>query len=249
MPLITRAIEESTRLEGAGETQRRFMREASGFGDAVECAARCLQLHEVGGDCYDFMNLPGGRVALAVGDASGKGVAASLMISAAQASLRMASSFACEENDAIVGAVNRQLWQASLPERHVTFFYGVYEPSTRKLQFVNAGHNPPMVVRHGGSIEWLEKGGAPLGMFADWKYEEGSVQLEAGDLLVAYTDGVTEAMSPVDEEFGSDGLQHVVLQNGSRPAGEIVEEVFTEIQQFTCGALSDDATVAVLRVR
>lgn len=246
---MPQAIEESRQMERAGETQRRFMREANGFGDAVECAAQCLQLHEVGGDCYDFVNLPGGRVALAVGDASGKGVAASLMISAAQASLRMAVSSECRENAAIVGAVNRQLWQSSHPDRYVTFFYGVYEPSTRKLQYVNAGHNPPMVLRQGGSIEWLEKGGAPLGMFADWTYEEGSVQLEAGDLLVSYTDGVTEAMNPGAEEFGADGLQHVVLQNGSRPAGEIVEEVFTEIQQFTCGALADDATMAVLRVR
>jgi serine phosphatase RsbU (regulator of sigma subunit) len=99
--------------------------------------------------------------------------------------------------------VNRQVYALSLTNRYATLFYGVFDGVAGTLQYVNAGHFPPMVLRRDGSIEWLEAGGAPVGMFADWTYQEGSVQLEPGDLFLAYTDGVVEAVNPSGAEWGS----------------------------------------------
>lgn len=149
-----------------------------------------------GQDCYDFVLLPDNRLALVVGDASGKGLAAALMISNVQSSLRTALLFTGNDGAAALGAVNRQVHASSLADRYATLFYGVFDGATCALQYVNAGHNLPMVVRRDRSIIWLEIGGAPVGMFPDWTYEEGAVQLNPGDLVLAYTDGVIEAVNP-----------------------------------------------------
>ncbi len=135
--------------------------------DTLDYSARCRQAQELGGDCYDFVPLPKNRLALAVGDASGKGLAAALMISNVQSSLRTAALLTGNDRAAVLGAVNRQVHASSLAERYATLFYGVFDGATRTLRYVNAGHNPPMVIRRDGSVVWLETGGAPVGMFPD----------------------------------------------------------------------------------
>lgn len=180
----------------ACDVQERFMQHAGPTIETLSYSARCRQVRALGGDFYDFIPLPHHGLALAVGDASGKGLAAALMISNVQSSLRTAASFAGHDGPAVLTAVNRQVHACSLEDRFATLFYGVFDGTKRRLQYVNAGHNPPMVIRQDGSIISLEAGGPPVGIFADSSYEQGTVELNPGDLILAYTDGVVEATNP-----------------------------------------------------
>ncbi|MGH9344777.1 MAG: PP2C family protein-serine/threonine phosphatase [Terriglobia bacterium] len=230
----------------ACDVQQRFMQGLDPAVDTLDYSAQCRQARELGGDCYDFVPLPDHRLALAIGDASGKGLAAALMIANVQSSLRTAALFA--GNAAALGAVNRQVHASSLADRYATLFYGVFDGATRSLRYVNAGHNPPMVIRRDGPIIWLETGGAPVGMFPDSTYKEGVVHLNLGDLVLAYTDGVTETVNPAGEEWGVEGLQRAVVESDAQGADGIVHAIFTSMDKFSRGYQTDDATVVVLRV-
>lgn len=184
----------------ACDVQQRFMQGMGAGIDTLDYGARCRQVRELGGDCYEFASLAHKRLALSIGDASGKSLAAALMISNVQSSLRTAELFTGDDRAAVLRAVNCQVHASSLTDQYATLFYGLFDGTMRTLRYVNAGHNPPMVIRRDGSIIWLETGGAPVGLFPDSTYEEGAVQLNPGDLLLAYTDGVSEAVNPAGEE-------------------------------------------------
>jgi len=233
----------------ACDVQQRFMQPPAAALDMLDYSARCRQSEEVGGDCYDFVPLEDGRLAIAVGDASGKGLAAALMISNVQASLRTAALFNGSDGAATLGTVNRHVYATSLIDRYATLFYGVFDETAGSLRYVNAGHTPPIVIRRDGSVERLEAGGAPVGMFADWPYEEGTVRLHSGDLVVAYTDGVVEAENPLGEAWGVEGLLRVATDHRGRCADDLVQAIFKAMDKFTRGRQSDDATVVALRVR
>ncbi|HUI43145.1 MAG TPA: PP2C family protein-serine/threonine phosphatase [Terriglobia bacterium] len=232
----------------ACNVQQRFMLGAAPAIESFDYSARCRQMRELGGDCYDFAPLPDNRLALAVGDASGKGLAAALMISSVQSALRTAALFTGNDGPRVLRAVNRQVHASSDADRYATLFYGVFDGVTRLLRYVNAGHSPPMVIRRDGSVTWLKAGGAPLGIFPDWAYEEGAVQLDPGDLVLAYTDGVTEAVNPAGQEWGAEGLRRAAAEHATQPADGVVCAIFAAMDEFTRGRQTDDATVAVLRV-
>ena len=232
----------------ACDVQERFMWHPAATLDALQYSARCRQVRALGGDCYDFLPLPQNRLALAIGDASGKGLAAALMISNVQSSLRTAASFASNDAAAVLGAVNRQVY-ASLPaESYATLFYGVFDGSTRTLRYVNGGHNPPILIRPDASVAVLEVGGLPVGVFPDSKYEQASIQLHPGDLIVAYTDGVTEAVNAAGEQWGAAGVRKTAVENRTKAPAEIVDAIFQSLDSFSRDRQTDDATVAVLRV-
>ncbi|MFZ0960340.1 MAG: PP2C family protein-serine/threonine phosphatase [Terriglobia bacterium] len=233
----------------ACDVQQRFMQGRAPAIDALDYSARCRQVHALGGDCYDFMPLGDNRLAMAVADASGKGLAGALMISNVQSSLRTALLFGEHDGAAVLGTVNRQVYASSLADRYATLFYGVFDETTRTLRYVNAGHNPPMVLRRDGSVIWLEAGGAPIGLFPDSTYEVCTVQLHPGDLVVAYSDGVTEAVNPAGEEWGAEGLRRATAESGAKCGEEIVHDIFTSMDEFSRRFQTDDATVVVLRVR
>jgi len=233
----------------AGQVQQRFIEHTMPAIEILDYGARCRQLHTIGGDCYDFLPLPENRLVLAIGDASGKGLPAAFMIANVQSSLRTAASFAPDDGATVLTVVNRHVHASSSADRFATLFYGVFDQSAQTLRYVNAGHNPPMVLRGDGSITWLEAGGAPVGMFSDWIYEEGSAQLNSGDVLLAYTDGVIEATNPAGEEWGLEGLQRATRNPCAQSAGEIVDVIFTAMDEFTHNHQSDDATVLALRVK
>ena len=249
MPTDAVAIETFGEWIAAYEVQQRFMKHLGATIDSLSYSARCRQVGELGGDCYDFVPLPHNRLALAVGDASGKGFAAALMIANVQSSLRTAASFAESDGAAVLGAVNRQVHASSLADRYATLFYGVFDGGTRTLRHVNAGHNPPMVIRGDQPITWLETGGPPVGMFPNFTYEESVVQLDPGDLVLAYTDGVVEAVNPAGEEWGVEGLRRAATESKAHNADDMVEAIFASMDEFSRGRQTDDATVIVLRVR
>jgi sigma-B regulation protein RsbU (phosphoserine phosphatase) len=235
----------------ACDVQRRFMHGLCRSSESVDCSGRCRQVRALGGDCYDFMPLTNNRLALLVGDASGKGLPAALMIANVQSSLRTAALFTGNDLAALLQAVNHQAYTSSLADRYATVFYGVFEGATRTLRYVNAGHNPPVILRRNGSIDWLETGGAPVGMFPDSNYEESIVQLNPGDLVIAYTDGVIEAANPSGEEWGVQGLSKATAAWAHRcpeDAEDLVRLIFHSMDDFSGGCQADDATVVVLRV-
>jgi sigma-B regulation protein RsbU (phosphoserine phosphatase) len=232
----------------ACDVQERFMQHSGPRVDTLSYSARCRQVRALGGDFYDFMPLPHSRLALAVGDASGKGLAAALMISNVQSSLRTAASLTGNDGPAVLTAVNRQVYASSLEDRFATLFYGVFDGATRRLQYVNAGHNPPMVIRRDSSIIWLRAGGVPVGIFPNSTYEPGAVQLNPGDLILAYTDGVIEAVNPAGDEWGAEGLRKAAAEKEAQCADDIVHAIFTSMDEFSRGCQTDDATVAVVRV-
>lgn len=235
--------------ETACDVQGRFMRQVAPAIDTLSYSARCRQVRALGGDFYDFIPLRRDHMALAVGDASGKGLAAALMISNVQSSLRTAASLIGDDGAELLTTVNRQVHAASLEDRYATLFYGVFDAVARRLHYVNAGHNPPMVIRRDGSIIPLAAGGVPIGIFPDSTFQEETIQLNPGDLILAYTDGVIEAVNPAGEEWGVERLRRTVRENVSRCADEIVHAVFTAMDAHSRGHQTDDATVVVMRVQ
>ena len=143
--------------------------------------------------------------------------------------------------------MNRQVHASSLDDRFATLFYGVFDGATRTLQYVNAGHNPPMVIRKGDSIAQLEPSGPPVGIFADFDYQESAVELSPGDLILAYTDGVVEAESGW-RRMGRRGLLKAAAESDAQRADEIVHAIFASMDEFSGGCQTDDATVVVVQV-
>jgi sigma-B regulation protein RsbU (phosphoserine phosphatase) len=197
------------------------------------------------------MPLTDDRLALVVGDASGKGVAAALMIASVQSSLRTGALFTGSDPAALLKVVNLQAYASSLTDRYATVFYGVFDRATRTLRYVNAGHTPPVVLRRSGSIDTLETGGAPVGMFPDSNYEAGVVQLDPGDVVITYTDGVIEAANRSGEEWGVQGLLKATAAwapHRDEHAEDLVRLIFNSMDDYSRGCQTDDATLAVLRV-
>jgi sigma-B regulation protein RsbU (phosphoserine phosphatase) len=235
----------------ACHVQQRFMESLGRSTGAVDYSAHCRQVRALGGDCYDFIPLTDDRLALVVGDASGKGLAAALMIASVQSSLRTAALFTGNDLAALLKVVNRQAYASSLADRYATVFYGVFDRATRRLHYVNAGQNPPVVLRQNGSTDQLETGGAPVGMFPDSTYEEGVAQLDPSDVVITYTDGVIEAENQWGEEWGVQGLLNAAAaraRQGDENAEQLVRSIFNYMDDFTQGCQMDDATLAVLRV-
>ena len=235
----------------ACDVQRRFMQGRGRTSDSVDYSARCRQVRALGGDCYDFMPLTNDRLALVVGDASGKGVAAALMIASVQSSLRTAALFTGNDLATLLKIANLQASASSLADRYATVFYGVFDGATRTLRYVNAGHTPPIVLRRNGSIDTIETGGAPVGMFPDSSCEEGEVQLDPGDVVITYTDGVIEAANQFGEEWGVQRLLKATAawaRIGTENTEHLVQSIFNSMDDFSRGCQTDDATLAVLRV-
>lgn len=210
------------------------------FGEADACRA-------VGGDYYDFVGLRGGSLGVVIGDVSGKGMAAALLMASMQAVFRTVADVEAPPSQ-MVSSLNRHLIRSANPNKFASFFMGALKPETGELTYVNAGHNPPVLVRAGGEVERLPAGGVVLGVFEDAPFEERVVMLNQGDLLVLYSDGVTEQVDPEDEEFGEQRLIDTVRTSRSRPASEIHAAVLDALKEFMGEAPQyDDATLVVIR--
>jgi len=251
MTVEDRVVDVSQDWVLACHVQERFMQGPGQATGALNHGARCRQVRALGGDWYDFMPLAGGRLAVAVGDASGKGLAAALMMASVQSSLRTAALFTANDLAALLKVVNLQAYNSSTADRFATLFYGVFDRAARTLRYVNAGHNPPFVLRAGGSVHWLEPTGAPVGMFTDSDYEESVLRLTPGDLVIAYTDGVVEATNPEGDEWGVQGLLRAAATwapRCPRSAEALVQWMFNSMDDFSKGCQTDDATLTALRV-
>jgi len=242
-------------VEIAREVQERLFPQKLPVVAGLDYAGHCRPALGVGGDYYDFLALPEGRLGVAIGDVSGKGIAAALMMASLQASLRGEATRAPENLAAAVANVNRLVYEASSSNRYATFFYGQYDPTQGRFDYVNAGHNPPMLFRQANGhseVIRLQPGGTVVGLLEDARYEQGSVQINPGDILVFFTDGISEAMNPADEEWGEDSLMDSVRASicgtSVSSAKELMECTFAAATQFADTAPQhDDMTLVVLR--
>ncbi len=238
-------------LESARDVQRCLLPAAGSGVDGLDFAGVSRAALGVTGDYYHFVPLPGERLAMAIGDVCGKGVPAALGMAALRAYLHGASTALQADPRALVTAVNDLVYQSAPADRFVTLFYGVYDIATRTLEFVNAGHLPPVLcrVRGGGRRQALTTGGVAIGLMPGAQYECGRVVLAPGDLLLACTDGVSEALNLDGEEWGDERLLATLDRTAHRSAREVVDAVLAAAAAFAGHALQhDDMTVAAVRV-
>ncbi len=215
----------------------------------LEVAGRSLSCLEVAGDYFDVINLDENRTVLAIGDVSGKGAGAALLMSNLQASIRTAVRIGSNLQE-IIGQINDLIFANTQANQFITFFAGIYDRSSSTFRYVNAGHNPPLLARADGGMLDLKRGGLILGAVAEMKYEQESVKLEPGDVIFLYTDGLSEAENPLGEMFDEERVKELVLRNFDLPVNELLDRVGEEVDSFTDGAPSkDDLTLLVARVK
>lgn len=241
----------------AADVQRRMLPRSMPETPALDVAARYVPSFELGGDFYDFIKL-GPNLGGVIGDVVGKGVAAALLMSAVRASLR-AHAQDVYDLDEVLFRVNAALANDTRDDEFATLWYGVFDPRTHDLTYCNAGHNPPLLFRsreHGGhgGVEELDVGGMALGIDAQQRYQRGVVHLGPGDVIVAYTDGITDAVNFAGKRFGKAALRSAVadllIKEPGASAARIVEQVFWHVRQFAgLNTAPDDMTLVVVRVR
>jgi sigma-B regulation protein RsbU (phosphoserine phosphatase) len=215
--------------------------------DGCEMAAVWRPASAFGGDCYDVLPFSGTRTALSIGDVAGKGLPAAMLMSNLQASVR---AFANDEASPaqVVERANRALCRHTPLDRFVTFFYGVIDTTHRQLQYTNAGHNLPILLRADGTIARLDTGGLVLGIAADAAYSQDTVAVASGDRLVLFTDGITEAEAADGEEFGDDRLLETVVNLRGETPWCMVDAIVQRVSTFTDGHFRDDATLVVAAI-
>jgi sigma-B regulation protein RsbU (phosphoserine phosphatase) len=238
-------------LEIAREVQERLFPQKLPPILGLDYCGACRPALGVGGDYYDFLLLPNNKFGIAIGDVSGKGIAAALLMASLQASLRGQAIRGTNDLADLMGNVNRLVYDASAENRYATFFYAQYDPTTRKLIYVNAGHNPPMLFRKQDGatrIIRLEEGGAVVGLLRDFPYTHAEVNMEPGDLLVAFTDGISEAMNTADEEWGEDRLIETTEKCDGMTAADMISRIVEAADRFAAGAKQhDDMTLLIVR--
>jgi len=231
----------------AWDIQRRLFPDQPPALEATELFGRTVPSRTVSGDYYDFFLRDAGTVDVVVADVSGKGMGASILAASVQAAFQ---AWATENvpPDRLAAKLNDHVHRRTSPEKFVTFFAVLYDPGTGDLEYTNAGHNPAILLRADGAHELLGAQGPPLGMFPGVTYRSGTTTLEPGDLLVVYTDGVTEAADPEDEQFGLDRLLSLVWAVRHRPLEEVDAAVTGGLTRFAAGQpFADDRTLVLLR--
>jgi sigma-B regulation protein RsbU (phosphoserine phosphatase) len=234
-------------LEVARQVQLALLPERDPVVEGFDISAYNFSTEEVSGDYYDFVKPYEDHLGLVIADVSGKGVPASLLMAFLRASLRAAIHTGYAPNVAM-GKVNYLLWESIEQHQFVTAFYGMLDATNRTLAFVNAGHNPLLILNPDGSPRFVERGGLPLGLFKDTRYYEYYLPIDAGQTLVLYTDGATEAQSLDGVEYGRDRLVEAVRASRDRTAREMIDYIYNNIFVWTGGhGSSDDVTFVIIK--
>ena len=240
-------------LEGAKDIQQAFFPPQSFSIPCLSSETFYQPVRGIGGDYYDFLSLSGGRWGIAIGDVCGKGIGAALLMASLQASLRAQALHPHLDLTALIGGVNRLVHESSPTDFFASLFYAEYEPASRSLRYVNAGHNPPIVARPRTEcceLFHLRAQTVPIGMYAQAQFEATHFQLAKNDILVAYTDGITEAANPSGEQWGLERLESLLLSCSRMSQNEIVERILSEVSDFANGEPQrDDVTLVVMKVQ
>jgi len=234
-------------LELATEIQQRFQPAGPPDLEGYEFQGISFSCYEIGGDYYDFIRRHDGTMLVALGDVSGKGTAAALLMSSLHAAIHAQVAAKTPLNDTVV-SINKYLAENTPTNRFITLFIAELDPATGDITFINAGHNPPLIGRADGSLEMLQSGGLPLGLMGFAEYETGHARLNSGDVLFIYSDGVSEANNVNEDEFGMDRLKAVIQTNIGRSASGIRDKVESALSEFTgTAAPNDDITLVIVK--
>jgi sigma-B regulation protein RsbU (phosphoserine phosphatase) len=239
-------------MEIAREVQERLFPQHLPSIAGISLAGACRTVFGVGGDYYDAIELGEHRLGLAIGDVSGKGISAALLMASLRACLRTMTLTGSGDLTQLMSHLNRLIYEASAIDRYATFFFGTFDPAVSTFDYVNAGHNPPVLLRKASSGNCerlrLDCGGPVIGLLPKASYEQGSLLMHPGDLLIAYTDGISEAMNSAEEEWGEEAMISAAQQASDANAEDIVKAIFAAADVFTAGASQhDDMTVLVIK--
>ena len=245
-------------MEIARQVQARLFPQKPPAMRTLEYTGGCIQARKVGGDYYDFLELCPGRLAMVLADIAGKGVSGALLMANLQANLRSQYALAVDDLPRLLASVNRLFYENSGDASYATLFFADYDDSSRKLRYANCGHLPPLLLRASGSsqdrvsetpkVEWLSSTCTVVGLFEAWQCEIAEVELAAGDTLVLYTDGITEAENVDGEEFGASRLLDTLGSHSHLPAVLLLQAVVGAVQQFSGGSeQQDDITLVIAR--
>ena len=239
-----RAVQE---LEIAQQVQSRLFPQTLPRMRTLEYAGICHQARQVGGDYYDFLDLGGERLGLVVGDISGKGIAAALLMANLQANLRSQSAIALDQPQRFLCSVNQLFCQNTSGGSFATLFFAEYDDTARRLRYINCGHLSALLLRADDSLDRLSSTATILGAFKEWECEVEESQLFPGDTLALYTDGITEAFSPHREEFGEERLVEALRRHRALPPCELLSSVVDEVRRFSPHEQHDDITLIVAK--
>jgi serine phosphatase RsbU (regulator of sigma subunit) len=236
-------------LEIAKQVQARLFPQTSPPLNTLEYAGICIQARKVGGDYYDFLDLGRQRFGFVIGDISGKGIAAALLMANLQANLRSQCAIAFDQPQRLLRSVN-QLFCDNTPDgSFATFFFAEYDDSASRLRYANCGHLPAILLHGDDTVERLEATATVLGIFKDWDCEIGEHQLRPGDTLALYTDGITESYNSHDEQFGEQRLIEALQRHCGQSSQCLLESIVAEVQRFSPHEQHDDITLIVARHR
>ena len=235
-------------LEIAKQVQARLFPQAAPPIRTLEYAGVCVQAREVGGDYYDFLNLGPQRLGLVIGDISGKGIAAALLMANLQANLRSQCAMA-EQPDVFLRSVNQLFYDNTTESAYATLFFAQYDDTERRLRYANCGHLPPLLIRHDGTVERLKATSTVVGLFRQWNCSVAECKLASGDMLALYTDGVTESFNEAWEEFGEQRLIEGLKTYRKLSAQMVITAIINRLKQFSPREQHDDITLIVAKCR
>jgi serine phosphatase RsbU (regulator of sigma subunit)/predicted enzyme related to lactoylglutathione lyase len=236
-------------LEIARQVQARLFPQIQPEFKTLEYAGLCLQARHVGGDYFDFLSLGPQRLGLIIGDVSGKGIAAALLMANLQASLRSQSALAFDQPEALLRSVNRLFYDNTTDSAYASLLFADYDDETRRLRYANCGHLSGLLLRNDGRVERLESTGTLIGLFREWDCSMREQELASGDVLALYTDGITEARNERDEEFGEQCLIESLQQHRELPCRALLSAVVNQVQRFSPQEQHDDITAIIAKSR
>ena len=236
-------------IEIAKQVQARLFPQVHPQAKTLEYAGLCLQARQVGGDYFDFLDLCQQRLGLVIGDVSGKGIAAALLMANLQANLRSQCALALTHPELFLRSVNRLFFENTVDSSYASLFFAEYDDDSRRLRYANCGHLSGLVLRPDHTCRRLHSTGTLLGLFQDWECRFSEFQLAPGDLLTLYTDGVTEALNERGEEFGEENLIRRLREHHDRPCETAVEAITNEVRALSPGNQYDDITLILARCR
>ena len=236
-------------LEIAKRVQARLFPQALPRLNTLDYAGCCIQAHEVGGDYYDFLDLGQDRLGLVVGDTSGKGIGAALLMANLQANLRSQSAIALDHPQRFLRSVNQLFYENTTESAYATLFFAEFNDRTRTLRYANCGHLFPLLLRRDNTLERLASTGTVLGLFPNWDCSIEERQLFPGDVLALYTDGITESFNDAEEEFGEPRLIEAMRRHREKAPSTFVSAIVEEVQNYSRGRQHDDITLIVAKCR
>lgn len=236
-------------LSIAADIQRALLPDILPEVEGVEIAASTIPSKMVGGDLYDISKFASGRLSIAIGDVSGKGIPAAILMANLYASYKglARANLPAEE---LIGNLNKIIHDNTEPDRYATFFYAIYDPEEGWLAYCNGGHNPPILIRKGGDVEYLKTGGPAIGFVTDAEYHSSQVDLLSGDRLLLYTDGITEAANKRGNFYGDDRLVELAVKSKVKSARAMHDEIMRDVALYTKGVpeRSDDITLLIFHI-